>query len=161
MKRIVIVMMMLALGFAVADGIAAQNATLQGTATNAGGAALPNVKVQLRNVDTGALIDAKTTDASGAYLFNIGNAGNYIVEIVDAAGKIIGASTSISVAAGAAITGVTVAASAAGAVAAAAAAGGLGAFFSSTGGILLLAGAAAAVGGGIYVATKEDASPSR
>jgi hypothetical protein len=160
MKRLLILTMVFALGVLGAAAIAAQGGNIDGTAKDSDGKALAAVKVQLRNVDTGALVGSTQSSATGAFSFTGVNPGNYIIEIVDAAGKVIGASSSVAVAAGAAITGVTVAASAAGAIGAAAAAGGAGAFFASTGGILLLAAAGVGVGVGIYAATN-DASPSR
>lgn len=135
-------------------------ATLSGTARSSQNIVMSGVRVQLRNVDTGALAGTTTSAANGAFSFTGLTAGNFIVEIVDAAGNIIGVSASMAVAAGAVISGVTVAATAAGTVAAAAAAGGLGAFFTSTGGILVLAGVGAGVGAGI-VAANNNASPSR
>ncbi len=136
-------------------------ATINGTALNTQNAALSGIKVQLRNVDTGQLAGSTTSASNGAYGFTGLNAGNYVVEIVDATGKIIGTSAAMSVAAGQAIAGVTVAASAAGALAGAAAAGGLGAFFTTTGGILVLAGVGAGITGAIVAVNKNNASPSR
>jgi len=133
--------------------------SISGTASSANKTSLSGVKVQLRNVDTGALGGSTTSAANGAFAFTGLNPGNYVIEIVDASGKIIGTSTSMAVAAGGVISGVTVAASAAGAVAAAAAAGGLGAFFASTGGILVLAGVGAGVTAGV-IAASNNSSPS-
>ena len=133
---------------------------INGTATGANGSAMSGVRVQLRNVDTGQLAGSTTSGTNGGWSFAGLNPGNYVVEIVDATGRVIGVSSSMSLAAGGAISGVTVAASAAGALAGAAAAGGLGAFFTSTGGILVLAGIGAAAAAGI-ITTTGDASPSR
>lgn len=136
--------------------------SVSGTAQNAGKQSLSGVKVQLRNVDTGALSGSTTSASNGAFSFTGLSQGNYVIEIVDATGKIIGTSASMAVGAGAAgvISGVTVAASAAGALSGAAAAGGLGAFFSSTGGILVLAGVGAGVTAGV-LALANNASPSK
>lgn len=133
--------------------------SLSGTAQT-GNQSLSGIKVQLRNVDTGQLAGSTTSASNGAFSFTGLTPGNFVVEIVDAAGNIIGTSASMSVAAGAVISGVTVAASAAGALAGAAAAGGLGAFFTSTGGILTLAGVGAGVTAGVLAAAN-NASPSR
>jgi hypothetical protein len=143
---------------AMAAGGAQGKSTISGTANNSQGAALSGVKVQLRNVDTGALAGNTKSGADGSYQFTGLNAGNYVVEIVDAAGKIIGTSASIAVAAGAVIAGMTVSASAAGGVAAAAAAGGMSAFFTSTGGILVLAGVGAGITAGVVAATNDASS---
>jgi len=131
----------------------------QGTGSIAGNT-MSGVKVQLRNVDSGQLVGSTQSAADGGFSFTGLNPGNYVVEIVDAAGKVIGTSTSMSLAAGGVISGVTVAASAAGAAAGAAAAGGLGAFFTSTGGILVLVGIGAGVTAGVVAATN-DGSPSK
>lgn len=160
MKRIAILMMLAAV-VAVAPALAQGTGTVQGTAQGANNQILSGVKVQLRNVDTGQLAGTTTSAANGAFEFTGLNPANYVIEIVDADGKIIGVSASIAVGVGAVISGVLVAASAAGAVAGAAAAGGLAAFFTSTGGLLVLAGAAAGVAAGVIAATGGAASPSR
>lgn len=151
-----IVLVMASPLFALAQG----TGSISGTAQNAQNQVYSGVKVQVRNVDTGALAGSTTSGANGAFSFTGLNPGNYVIEIVDATGKIIGVSSSMALAAGGAISGITIAASAAGAVAAAAAAGGLGAFFTSTGGILVLAGIGVGVTAGI-IAANDDASPSR
>lgn len=134
--------------------------SISGTAKT-GNQSLSGVKVQLRNVDTGQLAGSTQSAANGGFTFTGLTPGNFVIEIVDSAGKIIGTSASMAVAAGGVISGVTVAASAAGALAGVAAAGGLGAFFSSTGGILLLAGVGSGVTAGVLAAANNNASPSR
>ena len=91
----------------------AQGASLAGTATSSTGQTVANATVQLRNLATGQLAGTTTSNAAGAFGFTGLQAGNYVVEVVNAAGQIVGTSASVSVAAGAAITGVTVTASAA------------------------------------------------
>jgi hypothetical protein len=160
MKRIAVVMLA---GLFVMSSIpvAAQaGGSIGGTATSANNSVLSGVRVQLRNANTGQLAGNTTSGTNGAWSFTGLNPGNYVVEIVDAAGHVIGVSSSISLAAGGAISGVTVAASAAGALAGAAAAGGLSAFFTSTGGILVLAGVGAAAAAGV-LATQGAASASK
>lgn len=130
---------------------------VRGVAQNAQSQALSGVKVQLRNVDTGQLAGTTTSAQNGAFSFTGLNPGNFVVEIVDGTGRIIGVSSSLTVTGGV-ISGVTVAASAAGALSGAAAAGGLGAFFTSTGGILALVGVGAGAAAAIGLA---NASPSR
>lgn len=136
MIAICIALSMVGVGPAMAQG----TGSLNGIAQTADNQALSGVKVQVRNVDTGALQGATQSSATGAFSFTGLPSGNYVVEIVNADGNVIGVSSSMSVTAGAAISGMTVSASAAGAVAGAAAAGGLGAFFTGTGGILTLVG---------------------
>ena len=160
MKRIVLVIVAIALGLAVAANAGQGTGKISGTARNAQDQVLPGVKVQLRTIDTGQLVATTKAAADGAFEFTGLNPGNYIVEIVDDSGKIIGVSPSTALAAGGVISGMTIAASAGGALAGAAAAGGLGAFFSSTGGILLLVGIGAGVTAGV-IALTNDASPSR
>lgn len=144
----------------VAAGLAAQNTgSVSGTAKDKAGTVLSGVKVQLRNVDTGSLVGTTISASNGAFSFTGLAQGNYVIEIVDDNGKIIGVSAAIAVGAGAVIAGLTVAASSAGALAGAAAAGGLGAFFTSTGGILVLAGVGIGATAAI-VAVTNDASPS-
>jgi hypothetical protein len=160
MKRIAVVVVVIALGLAVVADASQGTGKISGIARDAQNQVLPGVKVQLRNVDTGQLVATTKAGADGAFEFTGLNPGNYIVEIVDNSGKIIGVSPSTALAAGGAITGLIVAASASGALAGAAAAGGAAAFFSSTGGILLLVGIGAGVTAAVIAATNE-ASPSR
>jgi hypothetical protein len=159
-KRIAVLVMVLALGFAIAANAGQGAGKVAGTVRDAQGQALPNAKLQLRNVDTGQLVATTRAGANGAYEFTGVNPGNYVVEIVDDSGKIVGLSPATALAANGAITGLIVSVSASGAVAGAAAAGGAGAFFASTGGILLLVGLGAGVTAGI-IAITNDASPSK
>ena len=153
MKRVALVVVLMTLGLAVVAGEGQGTGKISGVARDAQNQVLPGVKVQLRNVDTGQLVATTKASASGAFEFTGLNPGNYIVEIVDDSGKIIGLSPLTALAAGGAVTGLMVSA------AAAAAAGG-GAFFASTAGILLLVGLGAGVTAGVIAATN-DASGSR
>ena len=127
MKRIVLSIVAIALGAAVVASAAQGTGKLSGVARDAQGQAMPGVKLQLRNVDTGQLVATTKAGPGGAFEFTGLNPGNFIVEIVDDSGKIIGLSPSTALAAGGAIAGLIVSASAAGAMAGAAAAGGIGA----------------------------------
>ena len=160
MKRIVWVIVAIALGLAVSANAGQGTGKISGTARNAQDQILAGVKVQLRNIDTGQLVATTKAGPDGAFEFTGLNPGNYIAEIVDDSGNIIGVSPSTPLVAGGVIAGLTITASAGGALAAAAAAGGIGAFFSSTGGILLLVGIGAGVTAGV-IALTNDASPSR
>ena len=148
---------------------AQSNASLSGTATNATGQPVANATVHLRNLATGQLTGTTTSSAMGSFSFAGLEAGNYAVEVVNAAGQIIGTSASISVAAGTTVTGVAVGTSAAlagaaagGAAAAGAAAAGAGAATGiSTAVIITTVAAAAGVAGAVAVAKRGDASPSR
>ena len=160
MKRMGLLVVVLALGFAVAASAAQVAGKISGTARDAQGQALSNAKLQLRNIDTVQVVARTRSAADGAYEFTGIAQGNYLVEIVDDSDKVLGLSPATALGPGAAVTGLAVALSSTGAAAAAAAAGGIGAFFTSTGGILLLVGIGAGVTAGIVAATN-DASPSR
>jgi hypothetical protein len=153
MRRVGLMIIVVALGAAVVADAGQGTGKISGVARDAQNQVLPGVKVQLRNVDTAQLVATTNASATGAFEFTGLNPGNYIVEIVDDSGKIIGLSPLTALAAGGAITGLMVSA------AAAAAAGG-GAFFASTAGILLLVGIGAGVTAGVIAATN-DASGSR
>lgn len=131
---------------------------LRGTARNARQQSLPQVKVQVRGPD-GSLVSTGTTNGAGQFSFAGLNPGNYVIEIVDAAGNIVGTSASVAVTAGATAT-VTVTAAAAGAIAAAGA-GGVSLFGLGTIGTVAVVGGVAAATIATVVATQGDASPSR
>ncbi len=138
---------------AAANARAQQPGSLQGIARGAQQQPLPNATVQLRNVATGQLAGTGTTNAAGQFTFAGLNPGNYVVEVLDSAGKIIGTSTPVTVAAGTVAT-VTVTASAAAGAAATGAGGLFG--WGTTGTIIGVAGAAAAVGVTAMVVTKDN-----
>lgn len=151
----------------VVSAAQAQLGALAGTATDAATTPLANVIVQLRDVVTGQLVGTTTSSATGAFSFTGLAAGNFAVEVVNAAGQIIGTSASITVAAGASITGVTVTASAAALAGAAggaagalgAAAGGGAAAGASTATVIITSAAGAGLAGG--VAISESGSPAQ
>ena len=95
---------------------------ITGTAQSADGQTLPNYTVQVRNLQTGQLAGTTTSNAAGSFSFAGLNPGNYIVEVVNELGAIVGSSAPIGVAAGSTIA-VTVSATAAAAIAAAGATG--------------------------------------
>ena len=138
---------------------AAQTASIAGITQSVTGQNVANATVQLRNLGTGPLAGTTTSSATGSFGFTGLAAGNYSVEVVNAAGQIIGSSTAIPVTAGAAVTGVTVTATAA----AAAAAGGGAAAAKMLGSnkALLITTIAAAAGIATTVALVNDASPSK
>jgi phage baseplate assembly protein gpV len=145
--------------FAAAGRARQQDGTLTGVAQGTDKAPLANYTVRIRRVDDGALAGSTTTNQAGEFTFTGLSQGNYVVEIVDAAGRVVGMSPSLSVAAGSAVS-VNVSASAAGALTAGGNGGfslfGLGPMASVT--VLGAAGAIAVAG---VVATRDDASPSR
>ena len=89
---------------------------LSGVGSGGDRAPLSNFRVQVRNANTGELAGSTTSNQAGQFSFGSLQPGNYVVEIVDAAGKVVGLSPSLTVAAGATVT-VTVGAAAAGALA--------------------------------------------
>lgn len=140
----------------VVTGVAqTEAASLAGTATSSSGEPLANVTVQLRDLATGTVSGRTTTSSTGSFSFAAVNPGNYAVEVLNAAGQVVGTSASISVAAGAAVTGVTVSATAAAGAAGAARVAGVSTIVAVT--------AAAAAAGVVGVAKRGqgDASPSR
>jgi len=170
MRRIVALALASSLALSSAPLFAAQaTASLAGTATSSSGQSVANATVHLRNLANGQIAGTTTSSTTGSFSFAGLQAGNYAVEVVNAAGQIIGTSASIGVAAGATVTGIAVSTSAvlagaaAGGAAAGAAAAGAGAATAgiSTAVIVTTAAAAAGVAGAVAIAKKGDASPSR
>ena len=171
MLRIVALALASSLTLSSAPLFAAQaTASLAGTATSSSGQSVANATVHLRNLANGQIAGTTTSSTTGSFSFAGLQAGNYAVEVVNAAGQIIGTSASIGVAAGATVTGIAVStsavlagAAAGGAAAAGAAAAGAGAATAgiSTAVIVTTAAAAAGVAGAVAIAKKGDASPSR
>jgi len=158
--RLLAVLLVLALASPVSPFVArsvaqAEAASVAGTATSSTGETLINATVQLRDLATGTVSSTTTSSSTGAFSFAAVNPGNYVVEVLNAAGQVVGTSASVSVAAGAVVTGVTVTATAA-AVAASAAAAGVGTIVAVT-----TAAAAAGVVGIAAGTGQEAASPSR
>ena len=133
----------------------AELASLAGTATSSSGEVLANATVQLRDLGTGTVSGKTTSSSTGSFSFAAVNPGNYAVEILNAAGQVVGTSASISVVAGAAVTGVAVSATAAAVAAGAASIAGISTIVAVT-----TAAAAAGVVGLVNV-RQGDASPSR
>jgi hypothetical protein len=129
--------------------------TINGTAQSAAGQKLASYKVQLRNLDSGQLAGTTTSDAAGSFSFASLTPGNYVIEVVDPAGVIVGSSASIPVAAGAAVS-VTVSATAA---AATTASGTSSRHVSSA--VVITSIAAAAGIAGVVAVVRNNASPSR
>jgi hypothetical protein len=128
------------------------NSSIAGSVKSSSGRVIGHATVRLRDLETGQLAGTATSDAAGQFSFPGLMAGTFTVEIVSAAGEILGSSAPISVAAGAAITGVVVTTadhSKKG-----------GAFFTSTAGIIAVAASGAAVAG-VTAATGSTASGSK
>jgi hypothetical protein len=142
------------------DQTAPQAGSVSGVARGSDQSLLANQRVQLRNLENGQVASSTTSGPAGTFSFPSLAPGNYVVELVDEAGKVVGISSSVSVAPAVAAS-VTVTASATGAVAAAAAGGagilGLGSLTS-----IAVISAAAITGTAVaYKAISPDASPSR
>lgn len=132
---------------------------LNGTARNASKQNLPQVKVQVRGPN-GNIVSTGTTNGAGQFSFAGLEPGNYVVEILDGAGNIVGTSASVTVTAGATAT-VTVTGAAAGAIASAGA-GGISLFGLGTVGTIGVVAGAATIATAAIVATRNDeSSPSR
>jgi hypothetical protein len=131
---------------------------IQGVARNSQQENLPGVRIQVRAAN-GQLVVTGTTNSNGAFAFTGFDPGMYTIEVLDAAGNIVGTSALVAVAAGATAT-VTVTAAAAGAIAAAGP-GGLSLFGLGTIGTVAVVGAATAGTIIAVKAKKRDHSPSR
>jgi hypothetical protein len=143
-----------------AAGAGQQTGTLNGKAESSNKTTLPNYTVQVRNVANGQLVATTTSTQTGTFSFSSLAPGNYVVEIVDQAGKVVGLSSSVAVGAGASVS-VTVTASATGAIAGASG-GGFGLFGLGTAASVAVIGAAGATTALVAVqATKENPSPAK
>jgi len=136
-----------------------QGGNITGAAKDAQKNSLANSTVRVRNATTGQITGTSTSDAAGNFSFTGLPPGNYIVEVVDAAGKVVGLSPSLAVTAGSTVA-VTVTAPAAGALTAATGSGfslfGLGPVASVA--VITAAGVATVVG---VVAVNGESSPSK
>jgi len=120
--------------------------------------ALNQVRVQLRSIQTGELVATTTTTEAGEFSFPGLPAGNYIAEIVDAAGKIKGVGAPVQVTAGTTTPTSVIATGIGGSTAAA---GGFRLLGMGPVTSLSVLGAAAAASVTAVVATRPNASPSR
>jgi hypothetical protein len=82
--------------------------SLSGSAMNSAGQPLSDVSVQIRDLSTGRLAATTTTTATGSFSFGDVPAGQYVAEIVNGAGQIVGTSAAIAVTANTPVTGVSV-----------------------------------------------------
>ena len=138
---------------------AKQGGSITGTAQNEKKQPLANYTVRLRDASTGNIVGSTTTNAAGSFTFQGLPPGNYIVEVVDSAGKVVGLSPSISVSTNATMN-VTITASVIGAIGGASSGGfslfGLGALAS----VAVIGGAGALTTVGV-MAARGDSSPSK
>ena len=92
-----------------------QAGRITGVARAADNSPVRDCKVRVRNANTGQLSGEEDCDATGAFMFGNLQPGSYVVELVDASGKIIGVSPAINLAVGASVS-IKLVASAAGAM---------------------------------------------
>jgi hypothetical protein len=135
--------------------------TVSGSALRTDFKPLPAATVRLRQFDgNGAVLASATTGPSGEFAFSGVPAGNYVIELVDFSGKLVGMAPPFVVA-GQGPLAVSVMASGLGVTAASAAGGGFSLFGLGPTASLAVLGAAGAVAVTAVVSTKSDASPSR
>jgi hypothetical protein len=135
---------------------------ISGQAFDVSGRQLTRVTVRLRNLATGLALNDVPEGTGGTFSFHGLRTGNYVVEVGNTAGQVIGTSRIIALAPGQmAATGIGVTAAPEVAVAQAGAGAAAGSFFTTTAGIVVIAAVAAGVAVGVYEVKKSDASPSR
>ncbi|HSL23489.1 MAG TPA: carboxypeptidase-like regulatory domain-containing protein [Vicinamibacterales bacterium] len=133
--------------------------SVEGIARDAQRQPLARHTVQIRDVQTGQLAGTGTTSSAGQFTFSGIAPGSYVVEVLNAAGQMVGTSAAFRVAAGT-VAMVTVTASPMGALRRA---GGLGFGLFGLGSAAtaaILAGATVGIVVGV-IATRDEASPSR
>jgi Carboxypeptidase regulatory-like domain len=153
-----LIVMMAAAGVPSAVAAAAQEtATITGIARGTNLQPLKSVRVQMRNATTGEVAGSTLTAETGEFSVPGLPGGSYFVEVLDAANKILGISTPVSVAPGATATASVMALSSA----AAAGSGGFSLFGLGPVTSMTVLGAASAAAITGVVSTRADASPSR
>jgi hypothetical protein len=152
MKKLIASALVLALAVVAAPiNLIAAGRALQGGKGQISGVAtlegkpIPNVKVQLRNVDSGQLVGNTNANGAGEFSFTGLPEGNYVVETVSSNGIILGRSAVAITAATLVVANLSIGASAA----AVAAAGGSAAVL---GGTAAIAAAGAGLGTGVLIA---------
>lgn len=133
---------------------------ITGTAVTEDGSPISGTVVRLRKTITGMLVEAVTTEDTGAFVFAGLEAGHYVLELVGAGGMLLGTTTVYVAPNVVAVTGVTVTARRPTRRRMGAAFWGTKDFFGSALGGITLAAAGVGVTAGI-VATRGDASPKR
>jgi len=134
---------------------------INGTAQSSTGQLLRNYTVQLRNLERGQIAGSTTSNAAGGFSFAGLSPANYMIEVVNSSGAIVGSSASIGVTAGSTTTvAVSAAAGAVAGTTAAAAGTGAAAGGMSTAAIVTTVAAAAGIAGVVGV-SMHNSSPSR
>jgi hypothetical protein len=132
---------------------------ISGIARGSNGQALVNQSARLRNVNTGQIVSNVTTNATGEFSFTGLSAGNYLVEVVNAAGTVIGTTSPVTLTAATMVVSGLAVTSTAGTIGTFLSGLGIGSFFTSTAGIITAAAVAGGLTAGI-VTTKGSASTS-
>ena len=145
--------------FAQGQDAAQQLSNVTGTARGANTQALPKAMIQIRSTKTGDLFGTTVTNETGEFFFSNVPDGDYVVEVVDESGKILGIGTPFSVAGNTAVS-TSVTASASGA-AGAFSSGGFSLFGMGPVTSMVVIGAASAASVTAVVSTRSNASPSR
>ena len=153
MRRLIAVLLASLLVFAGTPGMsaAAKSAgTITGVARSTAGRSLGGHIVRVRSVRTGDVVATATTTATGSFVVPSLDPGSYVVEILDAAGRIVGTSAIATVVEGG-IASLMVTAASRELV------GGV----SGTVIAVIVAASAAAVTGVVVAVTGDEASPSQ
>ena len=141
-----------------------QFGTINGTVRSANGDPLPNHKVRARDA-AGNIVGQATSSAAGSYSIAGLQPGNYLIELVNSSGQVIGVSSPVSLGTGETLSGVIVTATASSKGAVAAAAGGGFSLFglgtAASIGVIAAAGTAAIVGIVAATNSNNNASPSK
>jgi hypothetical protein len=151
-------------GVAVAPGAQAATApavtAITGTALRTDLKPLPAATVRLRHFDTTSIVGTVTAGPSGEFVFPSVQAGNYLIELVDLSGRVVGMVPPFAVT-GTVPVSVSVIASGSGVTPSSTAGGGFSLFGLGQTATLAVLGAAGAAAVTAVVSTKQDASPSR
>ena len=158
----VLIIAVTALGAPVALIAGQQTGSVSGTAVNSSNQPLGQHTVRLRSVSSSQIVARAQTNAAGQYSLSGLSAGQYIVEVVDAQGAVIGTSSTVTLGPGSmAAAGVVVTSSAAAGLAGGVVGGTAGSFLTSATGLTILA---VATGAGLttaIVARNDPASPTQ
>ncbi len=163
MRKVVSTGLIVLMGFAAAPasrlGAAQAAGTITGTARGRRLEGLPNVRIQIRSISGGAVVGSGTTGGDGTFSVPSLPPGEYVAEVIDAAGKVQGVSAPISLVAGGTSSTSVVAIGLGNSLAASS--GGFHLFGMGPATSLTVLGAAAAASVTAVVSTRPDASPSR
>src|SRR4051812_50077269 len=106
MRRMTAAVIALSRGLSATPLMAAEpsTGTILGTAKTSAGKTVANTTVRLHDLATNQLAGTTMSNGSGAFGFTGLQAGNYVIEVVKAAGENDGSHASVAVSAGAAAT---------------------------------------------------------